>query len=187
MRRPLWRILDVMNACPGAMMTNRNRRVVTTTMAVALAAAPWLFAGELEDGIALFRQGKYAEAEAKLRQASGPEAQAYLAGALAKQKKYGEAEGPAKAALGGNPTDEVAVAALGESLVGLKKYDEAITRLSDALAKKSDLAYAYFWRGQAYDKKGQAARMVADYEQFLKLAPKSAEAGTVRGLLSAIR
>jgi tetratricopeptide (TPR) repeat protein len=168
-------------------MTGRTRRVGAWTVAAALAAGSWLFAGDLEDGIDLFRQGKYGEAEAKLRQAGGPEAQAYLAGALAKQKKYGEAEGPARAALGANPTHEVAVAALGESLVGQKKYDEAITRLSDALAKKSDLAYAYFWRGQAYDKKGQAARMVADYEQFLKLAPKSPEAATVRGLLSAIR
>ena len=169
------------------MSTKNGRWIRAWATVVALAAAPGLPAGELEDGIALFRQGKYAEAEAKLRQASGPEAQAYLAAALAKQKKYGEAEGPAKAALDANPTHEVAVAALGEALVGLKKYDDAINRLSDALAKKSDLAYAYFWRGQAYDKKGQAARMVADYEQFLKLAPKAAEAATVRGLLSAIR
>jgi tetratricopeptide (TPR) repeat protein len=170
------------------MMNTRHGRWIRAWAAAAmLAAAAWLPAGELEDGIDLFRQGKYGEAEARLRKAGGPEAQAYLAGALAKQKKYGEAEGPAKAALDANPTHEVAVAALGESLFGLKKYDEAINRLSDALAKRADLAYAYFWRAQAYDKKGQAARMVADYEQFLKLAPKSAEAATVRGLLSAIR
>lgn len=170
------------------MMNTRSGRWVRAWAAVvALAAAPGLQAGDLEDGIDLFRQGKYAEAEAKLRQAGGPEAQAYLAGSLAKQKKYGEAEGPAKAALDANATHEVAVAALGESLVGLKKYDDAIARLSDALGKKADLAYAYFWRGQAYDKKGQAARMVADYEQFLKLAPKAPEASTVRALLAALR
>jgi tetratricopeptide (TPR) repeat protein len=168
-------------------MMMMNARIGAWTTVAALAAAVVLSAGDLEDGIDLFRQGKYGEAEARLRKASGPDAQAYLAGALAKQKKFGEAEGPAKAALGANPTHEVAVAALGEALFGLKKYDEAITRLSDALAKRPDLAYAYFWRAQAYDKKGQAARMVADYEQFLKLAPKSPEAGTVRGLLSAIR
>ena len=168
-------------------MTERTRRVGTLTMAAALAAGSWLFAGDLEDGIDLFRQGKYAQAETKLRQAAGPQAQAYLAGALAKQKKYGEAEGPAKAALAANPTDEVAVAALGESLFGLKKYDEAISRLSDALGRNAGLAYAYFWRAQSYDKKGQAARMVADYEQFLKLAPKAPEAGTVKGLLAALR
>jgi tetratricopeptide (TPR) repeat protein len=146
-----------------------------------------LSAGELEDGIDLFRQGKYAEAEAKLRTASGPEAQAYLAAALAKQKKHEEAEGLAKAVLAEDITHEVAVAALGESEVGLKKYDEAITRLSASLAKRGDLAYAYFWRAQAYDKKGQAARMVADYEQFLKLAPKAPEAATVKALLEALR
>jgi tetratricopeptide (TPR) repeat protein len=169
-------------------MNARSGRWVRAWATAALvAAAAALPAGELEDGIDLFRQGKYAEAEAKLRQAQGPEAQAYLAGALAKQKKHGEAEGAAKAALQANPTQDVAVAALGESLVGQKKYDEAVTRLSEALGKRADLAYGYFWRAQAYDKKGQAARMVADYEQFLKLAPKAPEAGTVRALLSALR
>jgi tetratricopeptide (TPR) repeat protein len=160
---------------------------MTVWASAALLAAGGLMAGELEDGIDLYRQGKYAQAEPKLRQASGPEAQAYLAGALAKQKKYDEGATTANAALGANPTHEVAVAALGESLVGLKKYDEAISRLSDALGRNGGLAYAYFWRAQAYDKKGQAARMVADYEQFVKLAPKAPEASTVKALLAGLR
>lgn len=141
----------------------------------------------LQEGIALFQQGKYAAAESALRGASGPEASAYLAGALAKQRKYAEAEGPAKAALEANGTHEVAVAAIGESLVGQKKYDEAIERLTAAIGKKDDLAYAYLWRGQAYDKKNQAARMVADYQAFLRLAPKAPEAASVQAVLSALR
>lgn len=169
------------------MKQGNGRWIRAWATVAALAAAAGLAAGELEDGIDLFRQGKYGQAEAKLRQASGPEAQAYLAGALAKQKKYDEAASTAKAALGENPTHEVAVAAIGESLVGLKRYDEAISRLSDALAKNGGLAYAYFWRGQAYDKKGQASRMVADYQQFLKLAPKAPEASTVQALLAGLR
>lgn len=171
------------------MNTRAGRWVTAWVAAAALAAAAGLAAGELEDGIDLYRQGKYAEAEAKLRQASGPDAQGYLAASLAKQKKYEEAEGLAKAVLDvkENATHEAALAALGESLVGLKKYDEAVTRLSAALEKKADIPYAYFWRAQAYDKKGQAARMVADYEQFLKLAPKAPEAATVQALLAALR
>ena len=115
-------------------------------------------ADEVEEGITLFRAGKYAEAEARLRGINGPEAGAYLPASLAKQKKYAEAEAPARAVLLESPMHAVAVAALGEALVGQKKYDDAIDRLSIALGKKDDLAYAYFWRGQAYDKKNQAAQ-----------------------------
>ena len=163
-----------------------SRTVLGILLAVPLLAAR-AAADDLSEGIDLFRQGKYAEAEARLRSASGTEASAYLAASLARQKKYAEAETPARAALQANPAHDVAVAALGEALVGQKKHDEAIERLSAALAKKDDLAYAYFWRGQAYDKKNQAARMVADYQMFLKLAPKAPEAPSVQAVLSALR
>lgn len=145
------------------------------------------WADDLEDGIALFREGKYAEAEARLRAATGMEAEAYLAASLAKQKKYEDAEATAVAVLKECPGHAVAVAAVGEALVGQKKYDDAIERLSAALAKKDDLAYAYFWRGKAYDKKNQAARMVADFSAFLKLAPKAPEAPAVQAFLAALR
>jgi tetratricopeptide (TPR) repeat protein len=151
----------------------------------ARAAAP--APDDLQEGITLFQQGKYAAAEEPLRRAQGPEANAYLAGALAKQHKYAEAEGPAKAALEANGTHEVAVAAIGESLVGQKKYDEADARLSAAIGARADLAYAYFWRAQAYNGLKKADRMVADYETFLKLAPKAPEAPSVQQLLASLR
>ena len=165
------------------------RKVLLAGMVAFPVAGGGSFAAadELQEGIKQYRQGKYAEAEATLRRASGPEASAYLAASLARQKKYAEAEAPACAALEANATHEVAVAALGESLVGQKKYDETVERLSAALAKKNDLAYAYFWRGQAYDKKNQAARMVADFESFLRLAPKAPEAASVQAILAALR
>ena len=166
----------------------KNRFIVQVLIAGLLALpASVAWADDVEDGIALFREGKYAEAEARLHDATGTEAQAYLSASLAKQKKYAEAEAPALAALKESPTHAVAVAALGEALLGQKKYDEAIERLTAALGKKDDLAYAYFWRGQAYDKKNQAARMVADYQAFLKLAPKAPEAPAVQAVLAALR
>jgi tetratricopeptide (TPR) repeat protein len=79
----------------------------------------------------------------------------------------------------------VAVAALGESLVGQKKFDDAIAAMTTALEAKSDQAYAYFWRGQAYDNKKQTAKMAADYKEFLRLAPKAPEAATVQAILAA--
>ena len=168
-------------------MNEKTLRSATVAGLILLACGSLATAGTLEDGIALFDRGKYAEAEAALRGASGAEAQAYLAGSLAKQKKYGPAEAPARAALEANPTHEVAVAALGESLVGQKKYDDAISRMSAALEKNDGLAYAHFWRGSAYDKKNQAARMVSDFEAFLRLAPKAPEAPTVQAVLAALR
>ncbi len=161
-------------------------KVVLASLLVAPATGAWAD-DDVADGVALFKDGKYAEAEARLREAKGTEAEAYLAASLAKQKKYAEAEAPALAALKESPLHAVAVAALGESLVGQKKYDDAIERLSVVLGRKDDLAYAYFWRGQAYDKKNQAARMVADYQSFLKLAPKAPEAPSVQAVLAALR
>lgn len=166
-----------------------ERRVIVKVVLAVLIVAPGMrgWADDVEAGIALYREGKYAEAEARLKAATGIEAKAYLAGSLARQKKYAEAQAPALAVLAESPTHEVAVAALGEALVGEKKYDDAIERLTAALARKNDLAYAYFWRGQAYDKKNQAARMVADYQAFLKLAPKAPEAPAVQAVLAALR
>jgi tetratricopeptide (TPR) repeat protein len=140
----------------------------------------------LQTGIALFKQGEYARAEAVLREASGPEASAYLAASLAKQRKYAEAEAPSRAALEADPLNEVAVPALGAALVGQRKFDEAIARMTDVLTKKPDFAYAYFWRGQAFYGSKRADRMVSDFETFLKLAPNSPEAPIVRQLLSSL-
>lgn len=141
----------------------------------------------VQTGIAQFRSGNFAAAEATLRGASGPEASAYLAASLAKQRKYADAEAPARSAVAANATHEVAVAALGESLVGQKKFDDAVAAMTTALEAKSDQAYAYFWRGQAYDNKKQTAKMAADYKEFLRLAPKAPEAATVQAILASLR
>jgi tetratricopeptide (TPR) repeat protein len=160
---------------------------VGLVLATGLLAAPAARGDELRTGIALYQEGKYADAEPHLRQATGAEASAYLAGSLAKQKKFADAEAPAKAALAEQPAHEVAAGALGESLVGQKKYDEAVERMNTALKAKGDLAYAYYWRGQAYYNKRQADKMVSDFEAFLRLAPKAPEAATVQQLLAGLR
>lgn len=149
--------------------------------------APEPGGGDVKAGVALYEQGKYAEAEAALRGASGPEANAYLAASLVRQKKYEEAEEPAKAACDAEPSNEVGVGALGEALVHLKKYDEAVDRLSQSIKVEPDMAYAYFWRAQAYQGKKKVDRAVEDFNTFLKLAPRAPEAAMVRQTLSALR
>jgi tetratricopeptide (TPR) repeat protein len=176
------------------MRTSRTMRSVAAALGVAsvtavssLAAPAAARADDLQSGIALYQQGKYAEAEGLFRNAAGNEAKAYLAASLAKQGKYVDAEAPAKAVLADSPTQEMAVAALGDSLVGQKKYDEAVTRMGAAIGAKASLAHAYYWRGQAYYKKSQPDKMVADFETFLRLAPRAPEAATVQQLLAGLR
>jgi tetratricopeptide (TPR) repeat protein len=156
----------------------------TAASAPRAAAAPQ---DPVATGIAQFRAGNFAAAEATLRGASGAEASAYLAASLAKQRKYADAEAPARSAVAASATHEVGVAALGESLVGQKKFDDAITAMTAAIEAKSDQAYGYFWRGQAYDNKKQTAKMAADYKEFLRLAPKAPEAATVQAILASLR
>jgi tetratricopeptide (TPR) repeat protein len=149
--------------------------------------------GQLEQAVNLYNQGHYAEAASILSGLDSVDAKAYLAACLAKQRKFAEAEATAKGVLEQSPTHRVAVAGLGQSLVGLGKYDEAVERLSAAITatehaeNKTDAAYAFFWRGQAHYKKGHADKMVADFEIFLKLVPEALEANTVRQLLSGVR
>ena len=173
-------------------MTETRRTAVRLAIGSMLSAGTWLgsaavVSADLQMGISLYKQGKYSEAAAQFANAPGAEAKAYLAASLAKQKKYGEAEAAAKAALADRPTDQLAVAALGDSLVGQNKHDEAIDRMGSAIKGRADLAYAYYWRGQAYYKKKQPDRMVSDFETFLKLAPKAPEANSVRQLLGALK
>jgi tetratricopeptide (TPR) repeat protein len=147
----------------------------------ALALAP---AGDLAHGIDLFQNGKFAEAEAELRDVAGAQARAYRAASLDRLERYAEAETEAKAALA---DEAVAVAALGEALVKQDKLDEAIDRMTTALAADANLAYAYYWRGQSRQRKQQIARMAEDYQSFVRLAPEAPEATAVRAVLAGLR
>jgi tetratricopeptide (TPR) repeat protein len=144
-------------------------------------------APDLQRGIDLYNAGDYAGAEAALRGNPDSRARAYLAATLAKLKRYAEAEAEARQVLESNPTDDMAVPALGHALVGQDKIDEAVARLSAAIAARPDLAYAYYWRGQAYDKQKKASSMAADFQTFLKLAPNAPEAKLVQAVLAGMR
>lgn len=164
-------------------MKNFAWLVAVVTLAGADAGAQ-----DVAQGVALFNEGRYAEAEPVLRVAAGDvEARAYLAATLVRLQRNAEAETEARAALEANPVNPVAVAALGEALVTQEKLEEAITRMSTALGVKSDLAYAYYWRGQAYQRNKQIARMVDDYQAFLTLQPEAPEAPALKVLLASLR
>jgi tetratricopeptide (TPR) repeat protein len=144
-------------------------------------------ADTVEEGVTLYEEGRYAEAEATLAPLAGPRARAYLAASRVKLRRYAAAEPPAREALQASPAQPVAAPALGEALVSQGKLDEAIRRLSAVIRADPGLAFAYYWRGQAYQRKKQVARMVDDYRAFLRLAPDAPEAPAVRALLESIR
>lgn len=112
---------------------------------------------------------------------------AALAQTLVKQKSFQAAEAPARAALASCPTQAVAIWALGASLVSQKRLDDAVTAMSDAIAAKHDLAYAYLWRGQAYYSMKQPSRAVTDFQTFLHLAPSAPEATGVKQILASLQ
>jgi len=163
-----------------------ERGIALPGLLVLVAAAA--VAQDVEQGIALYKEARYAGAESVLRAApKGPEAHAWLAATLVRLARPAEAEAEAKAALEANPVHPVAVAALGEALVSQEKLDEAIARMTAALEANDALAYAYYWRGQAHHRTKQVARMVDDYQAFLKLQPEAPEAPAVRVLLASLR
>ena len=106
---------------------------------------------------------------------------------LVQQKKFAEAEAPARQALATCATHSDGAHALGGSLVGQKRFDDAIASMSGVIAAKPDVAYAYLWRGHAYYNKRQPDKMIADFETFLRLAPTAPEAASVKQLLSSIK
>jgi tetratricopeptide (TPR) repeat protein len=162
------------------------KRVSMGLSVLALFAAT-TFAGDAAQGIALYKDGRYAEAEAQLRGAPGGEARAYLAAALERLDRHVEAEAEANAVLEAEATQPVALGALGESLVKQEKLDEAVSRMTAALGHEATLAYAYYWRGQAYQRKKQIARMVDDFQHFVKLAPDAPEAPAIKVLLASLK
>jgi len=142
---------------------------------------------DLADGKALYNQGKYAEAEQRLKTVAGAEGRAFLAGAVARQGRGAEALPAAEEALAANPTHEVAVYALGRGLVDQKKWDQVVARMSAVIEKNQRVAYAYYWRAYGYQNTNQGARMLDDFQTFLGLAPNAPEATTVKQLLATFR
>ncbi len=106
---------------------------------------------------------------------------------LLDQRKYAEAQAPARQALAMCPTHADANWALGKALVASSQNDAAIAEMSAALVKKADLPAPYLWRGYAYYNKKQPDKMVGDFETFLRLAPSAPEAAAVRQLLAGIK
>ncbi len=75
-----------------------------------------------------------------------------------------------------SPGDPMPVYQLGMTRVLEKKWQEGITLLSEAIEMRGNLAYAYYYRGQAASRLSKKDMLIADLKRFLELAPEAPEA-----------
>ena len=90
--------------------------------------------------------------------------------------KHAAAEPHLKQARALSPGDPMPVFELAVSRLSQKKWSEAVALFSEALAMDEDLAYAYYYRGQASSRLGKKDKLIADLKRFLELAPQAPEA-----------
>jgi tetratricopeptide (TPR) repeat protein len=69
----------------------------------------------------------------------------------------------------------------GKDLFAESKFDGAIAEFDKALAINKDLAEAYYFRGYAYDNKGDYDRAIADYTEAIRIDPNYYNAYNNRG------
>lgn len=148
--------------------------------------APFAYLGELYR-----HQGRNGDADNAYRKAAevarakgGPEAAFYLGIAQQQLKQYDEAVATLQGARAPQP-------ALIPYQIGVTRYfqgnwDAAVEQLTSALNTDSGLAYAYYYRALAHDKKGRKDLLVNDLGRFLALAPNAPEAGQARAVLNSV-
>jgi len=159
----------------------------------ASAAIPRpLPAPNLDRGIELYREGRFAEAAQVLEQAAADsprEARAWTYLGLARVKLNQPEDAMPALAKAVELDGKSAEAHFGKGLAHahLDELDEAIAELETAVKLNASHAYAHYYLGLAFDKKGREDRALLHLERFLDLAPKAPEAPQVRELLSRLR
>src|SRR5262249_51950728 len=63
----------------------------------------------------------------------------------------------------------------GDALAGLRRYDEAISDLSETLKEAPTVPWVWQMRGGCYVEKGQWSRARADFTEALRLEPEQSE------------
>ncbi len=149
--------------------------------------APFAYLGDLYR-----HQGKNGDADNAFRKAAdvarakgGSEAAYYLGVAQQQLKQYDEAIATLKGASAPQP-------ALIPYQIGVTHYfqgnwDAAVEQLSNAINMDSGLAYAYYYRALAQDKKDRKDQLVNDMGRFLALAPSAPEAAQARAILNSVK
>jgi tetratricopeptide (TPR) repeat protein len=164
--------------------------IASLQKAAALAPAdpaPQVFLGEI-----YLRQKKQKEAEAAFRKgldlakaSSGFESGYYQGVAQLRLKQYDTAVASLKRVLEAKPGHPETLHQLGVATSFQQKWEEAAGWFDQALANDATLAYAYYYRGLAQDKRGKKDLAVADMNRFLKVAPAAPEAALAKAYVAA--
>lgn len=149
--------------------------------------APFAYLGELYR-----HQDRHGDADNAFRRAAdvarakgGPQAAYYLGVAQQQLKQLDEAIATLQGASAPQP-------ALIPYQIGVAYYlkgswDSAVEQLDRAISMDSGLAYAYYYRGRANDKRGRKDLLVNDMSRFLALAPSAPEAAQARAILNSVK
>ena len=141
---------------------------------------------KLNQGMALHRQGKLADAERcygeVLQRQPEHFGALHLLGVIARQTRRTErAVELIKRAIGLNPKVAEAHSNLGNALMDLKRSAEALASYDRAIALKPDYAEAHYNRGNALMDLTRPAEALASYDRAIALKPDFAEAHSNRG------
>jgi len=68
-----------------------------------------------------------------------------------------------------------------------KQYQAAANDFETAIKGAPNNAYAHYYAGMAYSRLNRPDRMLAHFQQFVKMAPDAPEAGKVRSVLQTLR
>ncbi|MBN1960725.1 MAG: hypothetical protein JW841_07240 [Deltaproteobacteria bacterium] len=104
-----------------------------------------------------------------------------------KHAQYVEAEAIARSLLATNSGNALAAQALGEILMASGKIDETIEQMTAVIEANPRAAYAYYWRGMAYNQQRKIAREYDDLKIFVKLVHSGPERNLAIVLMSAIK
>lgn len=141
-----------------------------------------------QEALSLHRQGRLAEAENLYRRILAIDAHVfpalYLLGSLRLQQgDNGEAANLLAEAVKLAPGDPAAQAQYGMALIGLARFEEALTPFTLALAVKPQMVLALTGRAAAFRGLGRTQDSLADYDAVVRADPGNPDAWCGRGAL----
>jgi tetratricopeptide (TPR) repeat protein len=149
--------------------------------------APFAYLGELYR-----HQGRNGDADNAYRRTAdvarakgGSEAAYYLGVAQQQLKQYDEAIATLQGASA--PQSALIPYQIGVTRYFQGNWDAAVEQLNSAISMDSGLAYAYYYRALAQDKKGRKDQLVNDMSRFLALAPNAPEAAQAKAILNSVK
>ena len=171
-------------------MTMRRWKSLLNLSAFCLVVglSPFGFAQELDEGIQLYNQGKFEDAERILRPLSeqedlNPEVHYYRAMTLLELSRLPDAESQLDQAAQENLAP--GMLKVGQARIALKKgeTDRAIVLLNEAQQADDDNAAVFHYRGIAQASKQNFTAAAADLERAAELDPSNAQSHYYAGMV----